>query len=145
MKILFIERNPKSGFSIAKVFKPIIERVGNSQKINTPYNRARIIDILRNLVYVWRYTNSANIYHITGDIHYVLIALIGKKSILTIHDIINYEQFSGLKRLIAKYLWYIIPCRIASRVVCISTETRKKILTCTGIKEDKISVIHKNK
>ncbi len=142
MRILFIERNPKSGFSIAKVFKPIIAGVKYSKKINTPCARARLKDILSNISYVWKHRSSADLYHITGDIHYVLLALIGKRSVLTIHDTINYEQFTGMKRLVAKYLWYILPCKIATKVVCISTETKNKVLACTEMNDAKFSVIY---
>ena len=119
MKILYIERNHKAGFSIKKVFAPIIAGMNNANSIELPYSRAGLMDLLRNIIFVYRHRCNVGINHVTGDTHYVLFALVGLKTVLTIHDTINYDQFKGVKRFIAKYIWYVFPVMIAKRVVCI--------------------------
>lgn len=142
MKILYIERNIKSGFSIGKVFAPTISRMKNAKRIELPSWRAKPGDLIKNIVYVYKHRCKDGINHVTGDAHYVLLALIGLKTVLTIHDTINYEQFTGIKRFIAKYLWYVFPVKIATKVVCISTETRRKVIELTKCNPDKVSVIY---
>lgn len=142
MKILYIERNHKAGFSIKKVFAPIIAGMNNANSIELPYSRAGLMDLLRNIIFVYRHRCNVGINHVTGDTHYVLFALVGLKTVLTIHDTINYDQFKGVKRFIAKYIWYVFPVMIAKRVVCISNETRRRVLALTKCNPQKISVIY---
>lgn len=142
MKVLYIGRNHKAGFSIRKVFAPIIEGMNHAVQIELPYCRARFFDLIANMMYVYRSRCKDGIIHITGDTHYVLLALIGLKTVLTIHDTINYDQFTGVKRILAKYIWYILPVIIAKRVVCISNETRNRVIALTKCSPSKISVIY---
>lgn len=142
MKVLYIERNHKSGFSIRKVFAPIIEGVNYAVQIELPYCRAGFSELLANIMYVYKYRCKDGINHVTGDTHYVLLALIGLKTVLTIHDTINYDQFSGVKKILAKYIWYILPVIIAKRVVCISNETRERVIALTKCDPQKVSVIY---
>lgn len=142
MKVLYIERNHKAGFSIRKVFAPIIEGMNHAIQIELPCCRARFSELLANIMYVYKYRCKDGINHITGDTHYVLLALIGLKTVLTIHDTINYDQFTGVKRILAKYIWYILPVIIAKRVVCISNETRNRVIALTKCSPQKILVIY---
>ena len=142
MKILYIERNRRAGFSIRKVFIPIISRIKNRTCIELPSYRAQPSDLIRNIIYVYKHRNKEGINHMTGDAHYVMFALVGLKTILTIHDTVNYESFSGIKKIIAKYLWYVWPVRLATAVVCISNETRQKVLELTKCNPKKITVIY---
>lgn len=142
MKILYIERNRRAGFSIRKVFIPIISRIKNITCIELPSYRAQPSDLVRNIIYVYKHRNKEGINHMTGDAHYVMFALVGLKTILTIHDTVNYESFSGIKKIIAKYLWYVWPVRLATAVVCISNETRQKVLELTKCNPEKITVIY---
>lgn len=142
MKILYIERNKKAGFSIRKVFVPIIARIKDRTCIELPSYKAKLIDLIRNTIYVYKHRNKEGINHMTGDAHYVMFALAGLKTILTIHDTVNYESFTGVKKIIAKYLWYVFPVKLATAVVCISNETKLKILELTKCKPEKIIVIY---
>lgn len=140
--ILYIERNRRAGFSISKVFSPIIARIKDFKSIELPSWKAKPEDLMKNLLYVYKNRNKNGINHITGDTHYVIFALIGLKTVLTIHDTINYEAFTGVKRFIAKYLWYIFPVKIATKVVCISNETKRKVIAVTKCNPKKITVIY---
>ena len=142
MEILYIERNHKAGFSIAKVFAPIIASFENSNIIEVPSNQAGVLDIFKNLLYVFKHRSCNGINHVTGDVHYVIFSLIGLKTVLTIHDTVNYDQFRGIKRIVAKYLWYVLPVLFARKVVCISNTTRDRVISCTRCNKSKISVIY---
>ena len=89
---------------------------------------------------------DADIYHVVGDVHYFVMLLFGKKSVLTIHDINHYlNDLRGIKSLIYKWIWLIWPICCANSVTVISTETKLNIIrhlgSHLGFLEDKILVI----
>lgn len=85
--------------------------------------------------------HQKQINHITGDIHYIAWKLEKKRTILTIHDIGPLRQYSGLKKLIVKYLWYNNPVKHVQFVTVISNFTKNELLKCIKINPEKIKVI----
>lgn len=141
-KIVFFHRNVKAGFSINKVTQTVIHDIPNKQEYFVPYFGASLHSVLGNLIYVWRHRDKSVLNHVTGDIHYCILALIGCKSILTIHDTVSldFNNLSKIKRFLIEWLWFRLPLRLATKVVCISEETRRHVLKYT--KRDDIEVIH---
>lgn len=139
-KINYIHRNKAAGFSIDKVTQTIIRDIPDKEEHYVPYATAGILDVIRNMLYCWRLRNKELIFHITGDIHYCILPLIGCKTILTIHDtvLLDYHQYGAFKRLIIKWLWYKLPVRLATRVVCISNATKEKVSAITGREDLKV-------
>lgn len=136
MKVVFFYRNRKAGFSIAKVFNTIADACHIDNRIEVPRERCSLLDIFINTFYVFTKRSRGGINHVTGDIHYTLPALLGQKSILTVHDTSSYDCASSfVKRFIIKYLWHVIPYRCASKIVCISEETRRSVLRFTKRKD----------
>lgn len=141
-KIVFIQRNKSAGFSIDKVSRPIIDNIDNKLEITVPSRGAGLLDILKNLYFVIRNRHRGVIYHITGDIHYCLLSLLGARTVLTIHDTVtlDFDSKKGPKYLIKKLLWFTIPLKLAKKVVCISEETKKQVEKYTSRKD--LIVIH---
>lgn len=142
MRIVYFHRNLKAGYSINKVTQTIVRGIPDKQEYYVPYVGASLKAIVQNMLYVWRHREKGSIHHITGDIHYCILALLGCKSVLTIHDTVplEFNQLSWVKKLIMEWLWYRIPLRLASEVVCISEETKRCVQKYTGRKD--IVVIH---
>lgn len=140
MKITYFHRNIKAGYSINKVTQTIISTIEDKEEYYVPCYR--FWGLLRNLWFVYRRRNKEGINHVTGDIHYCIIALVGCKSVLTIHDAValDYNNGSWLSKKIAEWLWFRIPLQLATKVVCISEETKKSIQRLT--KRTDIVVIH---
>lgn len=139
--ILFFHRNIKCGFSINKVSQTFIRKIDDYQEFYAPFNRADVISLLRNLLFVFRHRNKHAINHITGDIHYCIMALLGCKSVLTIHDTNMYDFCRNpLKRWVFRWFWFKLPIRFAGKVVCISTETKRRVLQFSKRKD--IEVIY---
>ena len=136
-KIVYFHRNIKAGYSINKVTQTYLSFIPKKEEFYVPCNRATPFAIFRNLLFVFFNRNRKCINHITGDIHYCILALWGCKSVLTIHDTfpIHYSNDSGLKRLFNKLLWFTIPIKLATKVVCISEETRRKVVEISGRKD----------
>ncbi|MFO8128946.1 MAG: glycosyltransferase family 1 protein [Bacteroidales bacterium] len=86
--------------------------------------------------------HQGKVNHITGDVHYISLALKKKKTILTIHDLVALNRSSGLKHALIKYFWYTLPSRRVKYVTVISESTKSALLECIRIDPEKVIVIH---
>lgn len=140
--IVYFHRNNRLGYSINKVTQTLIRNIANKKEFYVPENKASFVSIIKNILFVLRHRDKNCINHITGDIHYCMLGLIGCKSILTIHDtvLLDYNEGSKIKKIIAEWLWFRLPLKIATKVVCISESTKKKVSQYTNRKD--IEVIY---
>ncbi|TDX00068.1 glycosyltransferase [Dinghuibacter silviterrae] len=136
MQVTYFYRNSKAGFSIAKVFGTVTREIAKTTTIlerEVPARRADVWSVVKNVLFVWRHRDRKGINHITGDIHYCVVALIGCKSVLTVHDLSAcHGSKNRLKKWLLEVIWFKIPVALASRVVCISEHTRKDLMVLTG-------------
>lgn len=84
---------------------------------------------------------KADLYHITGDVHYISFFLPRKRTILTIHDCVFMHQSTGIKRWLLKKIFLDWPLARCSQVTAISENTKRDILKFTGCPADAIRVI----
>lgn len=132
MKTNFIFRSKKRNeYSIENVFQSLY-----------PYFKEYGVDVLETFLPNPRYNTvsalyenyrfakklDAEVYHVTGEMHYITLALPMKKTILTIHDLVTYENSQGLKKLLWKYLWIYLPIKHAKITTCISEKTKNDIV-----------------
>ena len=130
--VIYFSRNKKAGFSIQKVFKTVINNPNNLPNISfeVPCYRANLNSVFKNLRFVFSKREKNKIHHITGDIHYCILALLGVKSVLTVHDLaLMRNTNNNFKKYIYFLFWYYLPIKLASKVVCISEKTKEEILT----------------
>lgn len=127
MKIKLIYRKKKPEFnSIENVFDTLLPYL-NIDKVELPFfskgfsARKKNIDFVKSI--------KANILHITGNDHYVILGLKKRKTVLTIHDIEVLKRASGIKRLILKKLWFDLPIKYATVVTTISQFSKNEILS----------------
>ena len=132
MKITYFYRNHKVGYSIKKVSDIYVNQMEDKEIFEMPCQYASLGSILKNMWFTFKHRNKTGINHITGDIHYCIIPLMFCKTVLTIHDTVAYDNYQGFKKLILKYLWFIIPLHFASKIVCISDNTKKSISKFTN-------------
>lgn len=83
----------------------------------------------------------ADIFHVTGDAHYVTLGLPADRTVLTIHDCVFMYQTRGVKRWILQQLLLKWPLRHVRLVTTVSEQTRKDILRFGGCSPDKVVVI----
>lgn len=143
-KVTFFNRNMDLGFSINKVFIPIRREISKDftvENVYVPGRTANPIDIIRNILYVRKHRNKNGINHITGDIHYCMLGLIGCKTVLTIHDIVVLKNAKNrIERFIKWLFWFYLPIKISKQVICISEQTKRDVLN--QVRSNKIKVIH---
>ena len=133
MKILYIYRNHKMGFSIGKVFKPIEEEMkkyADVDSIELPCanysprsmwnNVNAAIEQVRNQHY--------DIVHITGAEHYLLPFLRKEKTVVTVHDLGFFTNHKFGLRAIKKYFLWIRTLPLANYVTFISDKSEREAL-----------------
>lgn len=141
-KITYFYRSRNSAFSIKKVTQTVTSHINNKIENYVPNTGFNLKTIIGNIWYVFRKRNRKGINHITGEIHYCILGLIGCKSVLTIHDTVSLDFYNGskFKNMILEWLWYRIPLKIATKVICISEETKRCVERYTDRQD--IVVIH---
>lgn len=141
--ILHIQRKPLSTqFSVEGYFERVREKWPGDRPPKlfvVPCFSRGIFPRLRNILAVWRQT--ADIYHVTGDIHYVACLLPRNRTVLTIHDCQILERLTGWRRALVKTFWYTMPLRAADRISVVSSETKKRLLEHVNYPADRIHVI----
>lgn len=145
MNIVFFNRQQGDRFSIEKVTSSIIEEVAKKhsvQSYDVPEIRASFLCILKNILYVRSHKTKKGINHVTGDIHYCILGLIGCKKVLTIHDTVFLTTRQNKIAYFIKWLlWLYLPCLLADRIICISEKTKDE-LSRHHISTRKVQVIY---
>lgn len=140
--ICLLYRKPGRFFSIERVFRQIIPFIGRELSVvewTAPFARASPADMLGNLRAARKC--RADIYHVTGDIHYIVGSLPRRRTLLTIHDCVFLYSATGIKRRILKWLLLDMPVRRCRLITTISEATKKDILQFTGCPPGKVVVI----
>ncbi|CAZ95178.1 glycosyltransferase family 4 protein [Zobellia galactanivorans] len=144
MKINYFFRHPNVGHSIHRVFRTIIGEIKKTKDVTmyeVPSEGSMPADVVKNLWFTYSKREKKAIHHVTGHIHDVLLALIGVKTVLTVHDLVFLDNVKNpFKRLYKWLFWLYFPVKIADVVVCISNQTKQNILQ--KIKTDKLRVIY---
>lgn len=70
---------------------------------------------------------QADVYHVTGDVHYLTRFLPRKRTVLTVHDCVFLRQTSGLRRLFIRKMFYEWAVPRAAVVTVISEATRREL------------------
>ncbi|WP_282164928.1 glycosyltransferase family 4 protein [Cellulophaga baltica] len=139
MKIKYYFRHPKVGHSIHRVFRTLLQEIKKKDDIEIiemPYKGSMPWDVIKNNLFVYKKKDKKSIHHVTGHIHDVLLALIGVKTVLTIHDLVFLDNVKNPFKKFYKWLfWLYLPIKIADRVVCISNQTKNNILTKISTKK----------
>lgn len=119
------DRNEVSIETLFGCLIPYLQREDTIEKYYVPYgHHNKLKNIIANLHYVRKV--KADIYHITGEIYIAGCVTPKKQTIITMHDYVNLEMFSGIKRWVSWLLWDYIPLKRCRYVVCISKKICKE-------------------
>jgi glycosyltransferase involved in cell wall biosynthesis len=141
VQFIFRKTNPIF-FSIEKVFAILLDSLqkGISTKaVYMPFYSSSVSNMIRNIRFTKK--NKADIYHVTGDVHYVVLGLPAEKTILTIHDSVFIRDSRGLKQKFFIWMFLKLPVRKCKFVTTISEKSKDEILQYTGCNPDKVVVI----
>jgi glycosyltransferase involved in cell wall biosynthesis len=128
-------------FSIEKVFNTLLPFITRFNVVTAEATSRNVSPsgIWENLIFFRKL--RADIYHITGDVHYAALVLPGKKTVLTIHDSVFLTTTTGLKKIVLRLFWLTLPVRRVAWITTISEQSKKEILAHTSCSPDKIIVI----
>jgi glycosyltransferase involved in cell wall biosynthesis len=131
MKIVYIFREKRdTPPSIENVFHNLgdsmLER-GHIVEYYTLPNKNRLIQTLN--VLKFKKDSKADIFHVTGDIHWVSLLLPRKKTLLTIHDFSSFDNNNFSKNELVKFIykifWFKLPILYLKRIHLISNNVFK--------------------
>jgi glycosyltransferase involved in cell wall biosynthesis len=139
--VTYYYRKPSGLYSIERVFQTVRRAMPDSVVMRSVYCRYRrgLAGLLYNMVEAR--TRQSDINHITGDIHYLAIALDRQRTLLTIHDCVTLQHLRGWRRELARLMWYEWPTRCAGAVTVDSERTKAELLSCTSCPESRITVV----
>ena len=149
MDITYFNRSNKSGISIGQAFRPLINKVAETNKVENyylPSAKYNLKGILTNLIFAFKRRNKHGINHVTGDCHFLILALIGCKTVLTIHDLgfyVDHKNDMGfLKRQFLYLLQVYLPIKLAGKVIAITNKTRDEINNIVPFKREILVARH---
>jgi glycosyltransferase involved in cell wall biosynthesis len=142
LRVTYIERRDADTASIERVFKQVavaITKFGVTPSFEKlPYGNG-FIGLIRNII-GFR-PKTSDIYHITGHVHYIVLALRNKHTVLTIHDLGILRNRTGLRRAVIKKLYFDWPIQKANAITAISEATKQDVVRSCGIDADRVLVI----
>ncbi len=141
IRLIFRKRNPYF-FSIENVFssiEPYLREKFDIREEVLPHYTSSLLNAARNILSIKK--DKTSVFHVTGDVHYVVLLLPTARTILTIHDTIFMEKSHGLKRAIFKWLFLKMPIHRCQFITTISTKSKNEIIKYTGCTPNKIVVI----
>ncbi len=140
-KIIFIERKQSASVSIERVFRQIAKCLPGDLDVEfqqLPYGYG-IAAIIKNLLFFR--PRPADIYHVTGDVHYITLRLPRSRTVLTIHDLVFLKRRTGIRGWLIRQLFLDLPLRRAARITAVSDATRAEIARESSAALDPITVI----
>ena len=144
MKVVHLHRKPFPGmFSIEVLFENLRKAMrGECREITravVPLRSKGVVRRLANIAAARR--ERGDVFHVTGDVHYVVLGLPPDRTILTIHDCRALERLTGIRRWGMRVLWFDLPTRRAAVVTVVSEETKGQLLRHVRVPEEKVVVI----
>ena len=109
------------------------------EKVELPFTSRGIFSIIFNLLYLSRFKKG--LFHITGDVHYAILALPKDRTILTIHDLVFLHAYKGLRHRFLKWIFLDLPVKKAKYITTVSEKSKQEILDYTNCDPEKILVI----
>jgi glycosyltransferase involved in cell wall biosynthesis len=144
MNLVLIFRSKRLRYhSIENVFNSLHSELSQHANVEIMHVEKRGFSIT-NMLFARKYAiaRKDSIFHVTGDIHYIVFALPRKRTILTIHDCVFIKKRKGLKGWILKKLYLDWPVRYVPVVTAISEKTKNEVISLTGCKSGKIQVVN---
>lgn len=142
--LIFRKSHPNANFSIEASFAAMLAEFSRV----SGYTPA-ILEAPRRSKGLWPRIQTAldvrhhrrHINHITGDVHFVTLALPRKGTILTVHDCGFMNHPKPLMRWLLWFFWLKLPMYRSEVVTAVSEATKQDLIKYTGCSPDKIRVI----
>lgn len=146
MRVVYFHRKPRSAgnYSIEGYFQSIRQKLPKEIEplvAVSKYESNGIFKRVYNIIEAALRQKLGDVYHITGEVHFLTYLLKKNKTILTILDCVVLERTKGITRWLYKFFWYTIPVKRAKIVTAISESTKKEILKYVKCDPEKVVVV----
>lgn len=145
MIVSFYYRKPNVAHkSIELIFSCIAEALRPQTLIHekiSPFPSLGFLQRCKAVMWAHGQRNTSDVHHVTGDIHFLVLGLPGKKTILTIHDLSFLKKGNWLSRFVLWLFWVYLPVWWVKQVTCVSDATKRDILKYTSCDAGKVMVI----
>jgi glycosyltransferase involved in cell wall biosynthesis len=128
--------------SIERLFEEIrrnLPEPWQARVVTCPYPSRGIVPRLRSMNAARRHAGRIN--HITGDVHFLAMALPAGGTVLTIHDCALLKILKGPAREFIRNLWFTAPGQCSRIVTTISTTMSAEIAMLAGVDLEKMRVV----
>ena len=139
MKVCFIFRpKERQAHSIENVFHTVSSALEKEGVVTECYYRNK--SFLKTLLEIRNL--KADVYHITGDVHYMALFFPRSKTTITIHDIGAYKNNKrSLKQYVFALIWFILPIFWVKKLTVISQLVKSDLIAYFKINPKKIEII----
>ncbi len=127
MRVVFVYRQSRSGaHSIETVFRAVSAALKDSGVEVIEYVLKTRRHLFADMIELRRL--QADIYHVTGDVNFLVAMLPHAKTVLTVHDIGHYLYgLTGWRKIVYRWFWLALPMRLAFVVTVPSTATAEAV------------------
>lgn len=141
-KLVYVERKFWESVSLEKVFSQV-EKYVSKEKYETSFVQLPYLSTLAGIVknFIFFKKPKADVYHITGHVHFIALLFPPEKTVLTVADATILRTRKGLRRYIIKKLFFDLPVKRMRYITAISQATKNEVLEHTNCEADKIRVI----
>lgn len=142
--VTFFQRRPQgANYSIERMFQSVRQALPETVKPRVAVSRFPSRGFFRRLYNILEAPiRQGEINHITGDVHYLVLLLKKRKTLLTICDLVVVNRLQGIRRILFNFFWYRLPIQRSCMVTVISNFTKKELLEYFNFDPQKIRVIH---
>lgn len=141
-RVCFIERRDPETSSLEKVFRSVgatLEKLGIAIEFKKMPFGNDAMGMLKNILSFRR--PNADIYHITGHIHYLSLVMPVRNTVLTVHDLTILGVRRGIRRYLIRKFLFEMPIARLKYITAISQNTKDELVSLTGCDPDKVLVI----
>ena len=129
LRVLHILRAPNlENFSIERVYADVRGHIDPRISVEvweSPFASRGILSRLR-AIFAMR-ALQADVYHVTGDVHFLTLGLRRPRTVLTVHDTEFLDRASGIKRTLLWFFWFRLSLPRCRRIIAISEQTARDL------------------
>ena len=144
-RVVWVMRKPRSlgNFSIETSYRTMHQAWPDNETPPQVHVASRFTSGLFNRWHIWKEVRQLSplVIHITGDVHFAAIGMNHKPLVLTIHDLGMLNEGNAIKRWLKNVFWLNLPLQSCHRIIAVSEETKRDIVSRTSFPANRIQVI----
>ena len=108
IRVAFLMRKQRANRFSIELVADALEKAMPDEILVSRWNCCSVKGFFIRLVDCFRlFFIKADIFHIVGDVHFLMPFLAYKKTVLTIHDVERVSRLSGIKKQLYQLIWFL--------------------------------------